>query len=158
MDLKSSSPFTADTPCELNVFNHHCHPFCVNRAQSGILKHAHHESFRSFLKSWHSRRLESEVWFVLSSDFTNQSLERQLANQKLRWLLVFSNLSECHCSRSEPVWLLYPSSSRRVFPRSFISQMLPWGFRSGILSCCLLIYVHWLFDESVSSFSCLLLF
>ncbi|XP_037728247.1 histone H4-like [Drosophila subpulchrella] len=60
----------------------------MNGAQVGIFKEANQIGLASFLQSHHCRALESQVSLEVLSDFTHQTLERQLADQELGTLLV----------------------------------------------------------------------
>ena len=54
-----------------------------------------------------SRRLETQVGLEVLSNLTNETLERKLANQKLRALLVATNFTEGHRTRLVTVRLLH---------------------------------------------------
>lgn len=65
----------------------------MDGAQVGVLEQTHQIGLCSFLKRQHSMTLEPEVGLEVLSDFTNQALERQLADQKLSTLLVLANFT-----------------------------------------------------------------
>jgi histone H3 len=66
----------------------------VNGAQVGVLEQRDQVSLNGLLQSTDGRRLEAEVRLEVLSNFTNQTLERQLADQKLGRLLVPTDLTE----------------------------------------------------------------
>ena len=70
------------------------------------------------LKGSNGCGLESEISLEVLSDFTNESLEGQLANEKFGRLLVSTNLSESDGTWSVSVRLLDTSSRRRRFSSS----------------------------------------
>jgi uncharacterized protein YjiK len=105
----------------------------VDSGQVGVFEERDKISLSSFLKSHHSRRLETKVslqqqqqkrvrssshiqsnnkknHLEILSDFTNKSLERELANEELSRLLVPSNFTKSDSSRAEPVRLLNTTS------------------------------------------------
>ena len=59
------------------------------------------------LQSTDGRRLEAKVGLEVLSNLTNETLERKLADQKLRALLVATNFTESHRTRLVTVRLLY---------------------------------------------------
>lgn len=66
----------------------------VDGAQVGVLEEGDEVSLNGLLKSTNGRRLEAQVGLEILSNFTNKTLERQLADQKLSGLLVATNLTE----------------------------------------------------------------
>jgi len=66
----------------------------VDGAKVGVLKEGDEVSLNGFLKSTDGGRLEAEIGLEVLSDFTDQALERQLADQKLGGLLVATNLTK----------------------------------------------------------------
>lgn len=66
----------------------------MNGAQVGVLEQRDQVSLNGLLQSTDGRRLEAEVRLEVLSNFTNQTLERQLADQKLSRLLVPTDLTE----------------------------------------------------------------
>ena len=94
----------------------------MNSSQVGILEQRDEISLSSFLKSHHSRRLETKIrlsnfslikpsarqltHLEILSNLTNKSLERQLANQKLGRLLIPSDFTQGDSTRTESVRFL----------------------------------------------------
>ena len=72
----------------------------------GVLKEGDQVSLNGLLKSTDGRRLETEIGLEVLGDLTDQSLERELANQKLGRLLVATNLTKSDGTRLIPMRLL----------------------------------------------------
>jgi len=83
----------------------------MDGGQVGVLEEGDEVSLAGFLKGHHSRGLETKVGLEVLSDFSDEPLERQLADQKLSGLLVPPDFTECDSSWTEPVGLLDASSA-----------------------------------------------
>ena len=103
----------------------------MDGAQVGVLKQGNKVSFAGFLKSSYSRALESQVSLEILGDFTNQTLEWELADEKLSGLLVTTDLTESHSSRLVAVRLLHSTSGRGTLACCFGGELLPWGLASS---------------------------
>lgn len=114
----------------------------VDSTQVGVFKQGDQVSFDGFLQSTDSRRLESQVGLEVLSDFSNQSLERQLSDQKFSGLLESSDFSQGHGTWLISVRLLDTSGRRSGLSGSLGSQLLSWGLTTSRLSCCLLSSSH----------------
>jgi histone H3 len=66
----------------------------VDGAQVGVLEEGDEVSLNGLLKSTDGRGLEAEVGLEVLSNFTDKTLERQLADQELSGLLVATNFTE----------------------------------------------------------------
>ena len=66
----------------------------VDGAQVGILKEGDEVSLDGLLESTNGGRLEAEVGLEILSDFTDKTLEGQLADQQLGRLLVATDFTE----------------------------------------------------------------
>ena len=66
----------------------------MDGTQVGVLKEGDEVSLNGFLKGTDGGRLEAEIGLEVLSDFTDQALEGQLADQKLSRLLVATNLTK----------------------------------------------------------------
>ena len=126
----------------MDVFWHDGDPLGVDSAQVGVLKKTNQVGFGSFLESHDGGALESEIGFEVLSDFSDQSLEWKLSDEKFGGLLVSSDLSESNGTWSEPVWLLDAAGGWRGFPGSFGGELLSWGFASSGFSSGLLSSGH----------------
>ena len=85
----------------------------------------------SLLQGQDSGSLESQISLEVLSNFTDQSLERQFADQQLRALLVPSNLSKSDGSWAVPVWLLDTSGGWCRLPGSLGGELLSWSLSSS---------------------------
>merc|ERR1712213_130370 len=86
--------FTTDTPGQLDVLGHDGDTLGVDGAQVGIFEKTNQVSLRGFLESHDGRRLETQVSLEVLGDFSDQTLEGQLADQELGGLLVTTDLTE----------------------------------------------------------------
>ena len=77
-----------------------------NAPKVGVLKEGDQVSLNGLLKSADGRGLEAEVRLEVLSDLTDETLERQLADQELSRLLVATDLTESDGSRLVTVRLL----------------------------------------------------
>lgn len=66
----------------------------MDGTEIGVLKERHKISFDGLLKSTDGGRLEAKIRLEVLSNFTNKTLERQLADQKLSGFLVATNFTE----------------------------------------------------------------
>lgn len=66
----------------------------MDGAQVGVLKERDEVSLNGLLESTDGGRLEAKVRLEVLSDFTDQALERQLADQQLGGLLVTTDFTE----------------------------------------------------------------
>ena len=86
--LRSLGSFATNPPGQLDVLGHDSDPLGMDSAEVGVLKESHKVGLASLLKGHHSRALEAQISLEVLSNLTNQPLERQLADQQLRRLLV----------------------------------------------------------------------
>ena len=66
----------------------------MDGTEVGILKERDKVGLNRLLQGTDGRGLEAKVGFEVLSNFTNQSLEGQFADQELRGLLVATDFSE----------------------------------------------------------------
>jgi hypothetical protein len=78
----------------------------VNGAQVGILEETNQVGLRGFLESSDGRALEAKIGLEVLSNFTDETLEGELTDQKLSRLLELTNLTKSDSSGSESVGLL----------------------------------------------------
>ena len=79
-------------------------------------------------------RSESEVSLEVLSDFSDESLEGKLSDEKLGRFLVSSDFSESDGSRSVSVGLLHSSGGWSRFASGFGGQLLSGSLSSGRFS------------------------
>ncbi|KAF8415516.1 histone, partial [Boletus edulis BED1] len=88
--------------------------FGMDSCKVGILEQRDKVSLSSLLQCHHSRRLEAQVkqttHLEVLCNFTNETLERQLANEQLGRLLVSTNFTKSDRSWTESMRLLYTTS------------------------------------------------
>ena len=84
----------------------------VDGAQVGVLEESDEVSLSSLLESHDSGRLESEISLEVLSDFTDKSLEWQLADEELGGFLVTTDLTKSHGSGTVTMGLLHSSGGR----------------------------------------------
>jgi hypothetical protein len=70
----------------------------VNGTQVGVLKESNQVSLSSLLQGKDGRSLETQVVLEILSNLTNKTLERELADQEVRRLLVTTNLTKSNSS------------------------------------------------------------
>jgi len=76
------SALSADAAGQLDVLRHDGDTLGVNGAEIGVFKKTYHISFTCFLHCKDGLALESQIRFVLLSDFSYQTLEGQLSDQE----------------------------------------------------------------------------
>jgi hypothetical protein len=133
-EANSLRALTTDTTGKLHVLGHDGDTLGVDGAQVSVLKEANKVSFSRLLKSKHSRTLEAQVSLEILSDFTDKTLEWQLADQKLSALLVSADLTKCNGTRAVTMGLLDTASGGGALARGLGRQMLTWGFATGALA------------------------
>ncbi|KAF4359209.1 hypothetical protein F8388_005318 [Cannabis sativa] len=82
------SSLASDSTSQLNILRHDRNSLSVDRTEISVFEETDQVSFGSFLKSRHSAGLESKIGLEILSDFSHQSLEWKLADQKLGALLA----------------------------------------------------------------------
>ena len=78
----------------------------MDGTQIGVLEKTHQISLAGLLKGADGCALEAELGLEILSDFTDQTLEGQLADEKLCALLVATDLTESHGTRPVTMRLL----------------------------------------------------
>ena len=69
-------------------YRHDGDALSMNSAEVGVLEETDEVSLAGLLKGHHSRALEMQVGLEVLGDLTDESLEEQLADEKLGALLV----------------------------------------------------------------------
>ena len=141
------STFTANTASELDVLWHDGDTLGVDGAQVGVLEETDEVSLAGFLESHDCRALEAQIGLEVLSDFTNQALERQFADQQLGRLLVTTDLTKSDCARPVTVRLLHSSGCRCTLASCLGGQLLSGGlasrrFASGLLRTSHVFFKH----------------
>ena len=110
----------------------------MDGAEVGILEESDEVSLAGLLESHDGGALEPQIGLEVLGDLPDQTLEGELADEKLGGLLVPPDLSEGDCSRPVSVGLLDSASSGGGFPGCLGGQLLPGGLASGGFTCGLL--------------------
>ena len=97
----------------------------------GVLEEANKVSLSRLLESQDGRSLESEISLEVLGNLTNQSLEREFADQELSGLLVAADLTKSHSPGSVSVGLLDTSSRGCTLACSLGGELLSGGLASG---------------------------
>lgn len=141
MSHTSLRSLSAQSSCELHILWLDSDTSSVDRTQVGVLEERDEVSLNGLLESTDGRGLESKVTLEVLCNFSDESLERQLSDEKLSRLLVSSNLSESDCTWLVSVRLLDTSGLRWSRLSSGLvgeRDVLSWGLATDGLSCCLL--------------------
>ena len=85
---------STDTAGELDILGHDGDTLGVDSAQVRILEKTYEVRLGSLLKGKDGRSLESEVALEVLGDLTNETLEGELADQKIGRLLVTTDLTK----------------------------------------------------------------
>ena len=139
--MRNLSTLSSDSSCQLDVLWHNGNPLGVDGAKIGVLEETDQVSFRGFLESCDSSRLESQVCFEVLGDFTDQSLEWQLSDEQFSRFLVSSDLTKSNSSWSVTMRFLHSSCCWSALSCGFGGQLLTWGlassrFSGGLLGSC----------------------
>ena len=102
---------TTNTTSQLNILWHNRHTLGVDSTKVSILKQTNEVGLRCLLKGKDGSRLETKVRLEVLCNLTDKTLEGCLADEKLRGLLVFTNLTKGHGSGTVTVGLLDASGS-----------------------------------------------
>ena len=84
----------ADAARQLDVLGHDGDALGVDGAQVGVLEQAHQVRLRGLLQREDGRRLEAQVGLEVLRDLLDEALERQLADEEIRALLVLADLAQ----------------------------------------------------------------
>ena len=102
--------FTTETASKLDILWLNSNSLCMDGSQIGVFKQTNKVSLGSFLERSYCCRLKTQVSLEVLGDFTNKSLERELADQELSGLLVTTDFSESNSSRTITMRFLDTSS------------------------------------------------
>ena len=138
MGVSNLSTLSTDTAGKLDVLGHDGDTLGMDGTQVGVLKQTDEVSLTGLLESHDGRALEAEVCLEVLGNLTDQTLEGQLADEKLSGLLVSPDLTESNSSWPVSVGLLDSSGSGGRFASSLGGQLLPWGLASSRLASGLL--------------------
>lgn len=124
---------TANATGEGDVLAHDSDTAGVGCAQVGVLEETDEVGLRSLLQSEDSGTLETHLTKrTLLGELTNETLERQLADEKLSGLLVTANLTDSHGTGAVTVGLLHTGSSGGRLAGSLMGEGLAGGLTTGL--------------------------
>ena len=89
----------------------------MDRAQVGVLEEADQVGLGGLLQREHGARLEAQVGLEVLRDLAHQALERQLADEQLRRLLVLADLAQRDRAGAVAVRLLDAAGGGRRLAR-----------------------------------------
>jgi hypothetical protein len=132
------SAFASDPARQLDVLGHDGDALRVDRAQVGVFEETDEVGFAGLLQSHDGGALETEIGLEVLCDLTNETLERQLADQQLGTLLVATDLTEGYSAGPVAMGLLDATGGRCALAGSLGGELLPrslttGGFTSGLL-------------------------
>jgi histone H3 len=128
------STLSADTAGELDVLGHDGDTLGVDGAQVGVFEESYEVGLGSFLEGHDGGGLETEVSLEVLGDFTDKTLEGQLADEELSALLVPPDFTESDGTGPVPVGLLDASCGRGGLASCLGGELLAWGLASGGLA------------------------
>jgi len=123
--------FASNSAGQLNVLWHDGDTLGMNSAQVGIFEQADQVGLAGLLQGADGGRLEAQISLEVLGNFTHQPLEGQLADQQFGGLLVATDLSKSHRTRSITMGLLDATGRRGRLAGSLGGQLLSWGFATG---------------------------
>jgi histone H3 len=122
----------------LDILGHDGHTLGVNGAEVGVLKEADQVGLSSLLEGKDGTSLETQVVLEVLGDLTDETLERELADEKVGRLLVTADLTKSHGSRAVTVGLLDTSGGRGGLASSLGGELLTRSLASSRLTSGLL--------------------
>ena len=136
------STLSTDTASQLDVFWHDGDTLGVDGAEVSVLKQTNQISLAGLLECHDGRALESQIGLEILSDLTDQTLEGELADQKLGGLLVSPDLTEGNSSWPVSVGFLDSSSGWGTLTSGLGSQLFSWSLSTSGFPCSLLCTSH----------------
>ena len=137
-----SGALTTDSAGELHVLWHDGDSLGVDGAEVGVFEETDQVGLGGFLEGEDSGALESEVVLVLSGNFTNESLEWELADEELGTLLESSDFTEGNGTWSESMGLLDTTGGGGLLGSSLVGDVLSWVLGASVLAGGLLCACH----------------
>ena len=121
--------FTTEAASELDVLGLDGDTFGVDGAQVGIFEERDEVGLDGLLKGTDGGGLEAEVGLEVLGDFTDKTLEWQLADEELSRLLVATDFSESDGTRLIPMRLLDTTGGWGSLAGSLGSELLTRSLR-----------------------------
>ena len=133
---------SADSAGQLNVLGHDGDTLGVDGAQVGVFKQTNKVSLASFLKSHHSGALETQVGLEILSDFSDKTLEGQLADQQLGGFLVTTDLTKSDSTGPVTMGFFDSTGGRRALASCLCGELFAWSFSTSRFTSSLLCTGH----------------
>lgn len=96
---KRLDAFASNNSGELDVFRHDTLDiFDLNGVQIGVSEQTYQVNYARFLGSHDGEALKMEMGLEVLKDFADETLERQLVDEKFRTLLVATDFSKSYVS------------------------------------------------------------
>jgi hypothetical protein len=113
----------------------------VDGGQVSVFEEGHEVGLASLLKGKDSRRLEAEIRLEVLSDFADETLEGELADEEIRALLILADFTESDGTRPEAMRLLDTAGrdGGGLLGSLLSRELLSWGFATSRLASRLLI-------------------
>jgi hypothetical protein len=108
------SAFASDTTSQLDVLWHDGDSLCVDGAQY-VFEQSNQISFAGFLQGHNSGALETQIDLEILSYLTDQTLERQFADQQFSRFLVATNFTKSHYTGTITMWFLDSTNGWSTF-------------------------------------------
>ena len=126
----------------MDVLGHDGDALGVDGTQVSVLEEPHQVGLTRLLQRHHGRALEAQVGLEVLRDFAHQPLERQLADQQLRRLLVTADLAQSYSTGPVAVRLLHAASGRRALAGRLGGKLFARRLAAGGLASRLLCASH----------------
>jgi len=129
-------PLAAETTGELEVLRLDCNTLGVDSGEVSVLEERHKVGLGCLLKGADGRRLETQVRLEVLGNLTDETLERELADEQLGGLLVLPDLTKSDGPRPVPVGLLHTTSGDGgcMLAGSLGGELFPGGLATGGLA------------------------
>ncbi|CAH0367032.1 unnamed protein product, partial [Pelagomonas calceolata] len=134
----------ADAARELDVLGHDRDALGVDRAEVRVLEEAHEVGLGGLLEREDGGALEAEVRLEVLRDLAHEALERQLAHEEFRGLLVAADLAERDRAGAVAVRLLDAARGRGRLARRLGGELLAGRLAAGGLAGSLLRAGHFI--------------
>ena len=103
----------------------------MDGAQVGVFEERHEIRLNRLLEGTDGGRLESEIGLEVLGNLANKTLEGELADEKLRRLLVATNLTKSDGTRLVAVGLLHTTGGGGRLASSLGGELLPGGLATS---------------------------
>ena len=123
-DTSGLSTLATDAARQLDILGHDGHTLGVDGAQVGVFKQTNQVGLAGLLQGHDCAALEAKIGLEVLSDLTNQTLERQLADEQFRALLVATDLTQRDRSGAVAMRLLHTSGGRGALASRLSGQLL----------------------------------